>query len=81
MFLWTEYTIVGHMVNIIEENPKVLGGSPVIKGTRIPVARVLALVGMGYTLTKLKKEFPDLSRLTKKDLHQLFSYYQNKFSY
>ena len=68
-------------MDVIEKNPKVLGGNPVIKGTRIPVSRVLALVGMGYTLTKLKKELPDLSGLTKKDLHQLFSYYQNKFSY
>lgn len=64
------------MPEIIQTNPKILGGAPIIKGTRIPVARVMALIGMGYTLTKLKKELPDLSGLTKKDLASLLSYHQ-----
>lgn len=64
------------MLEIIQTNPKILGGAPVIKGTRIPVARVMALIGMGYTLTKLKRELPDLARLTKKDLASLLSYHQ-----
>ena len=38
------------MTNIIETNPKILSGQPVIKGMRIPVARVLALIGMGNSL-------------------------------
>lgn len=69
------------MPDIIEKNPKILSGQPVIKGTRIPVARVLALIGMGYTLTNLKKELPDLSKLTKKDIANIFTYYQNKIAY
>ncbi|MEK7160324.1 MAG: DUF433 domain-containing protein [Patescibacteria group bacterium] len=64
------------MPDIIEKNPKILGGQPVISGTRIPVARVLALIGMGYTLTKLKRELPDLDKVTKKDLLNIFSYYK-----
>lgn len=64
------------MPEIIQTNPRILGGAPIIKGTRIPVARVMALIGMGYTLTKLKKELPDLSGLTKKDLASLLSYHQ-----
>lgn len=64
------------MPDIIQINPKILGGAPVIKGTRIPVARVMALIGMGYTLTKLKRELPDLAILTKKDLASLLSYHQ-----
>lgn len=64
------------MPEIIQTNPKILGGAPVIKGTRIPVARVMALIGMGYTLTKLKRELPDLATLTKKDLASLLSYHQ-----
>ncbi len=64
------------MPDIIEKNPKILGGQPVISGTRIPVARVLALIGMGYTLTKLKRELPDLDKITKKDLLNIFSYYK-----
>lgn len=64
------------MPDIIESNPKVMGGQPVIKGTRIPVARVMALIGMGYTLPKLKKELPDLKKITKKDIASMLSYYQ-----
>jgi len=64
------------MPDIIETNPKILGGQPVIKGTRIPVARVLALIGMNYTLVKMKKELPDLKELTKKDISTIFSYYK-----
>lgn len=64
------------MPDIIQTNPKILGGQPVIRGTRIPVARVMALIGMGYTLYKIKKELPDLKKLTKKDIATLLSYYQ-----
>lgn len=42
----------------------------------MPVARVMALIGMGYTLPELKKELPDLKDLTKKDLATILSYYQ-----
>ncbi len=66
------------MPEIIQKNSKILGGQPVIKGTRIPVARVTALIGMGYTLTKLKRELPDLMELTKKDVASLLSYYRTK---
>ncbi|MBI2621076.1 MAG: DUF433 domain-containing protein [Candidatus Levybacteria bacterium] len=63
------------MPHIIEQNPKILSGQPVIRNTRIPVARVLALIGMGYTLPKLKRELPDLNKLTKKDLADIFFHY------
>lgn len=66
------------MPTIIEQNKKVLGGQPVIKGTRIPVARVVALVIQGYKLSAIKKELPDLTDLTKRDLFTIFSYYQSK---
>lgn len=69
------------MPHIIETNLKVLGGKPVIKGTRIPVARILALIGMDYTLVDLKKEFPHLAFLAKKDLTDILSYYQSKLNY
>ena len=69
------------MPKIIETNPNVLGGNPVIKGTRIPVARILALLGMDYSLTDIRREFPQLSLLTKQDLSDILSYYQSKFQY
>ena len=64
------------MPDIIEKNPKILGGQPIISGTRIPVARVMALIGMGYTLIKLKKELPDLDKVNKEDLRTILSYYK-----
>ncbi len=39
-------------------NPKILGGTPVISGTRIPIERVYQLVLQGYTTQTLKKEYP-----------------------
>lgn len=71
---------ISTMPDIIQTNPKILSGQPVIRGTRIPVARVMALIGMGYTLTKLKRELPDLGSLTKKDIAEILSYYQIKLT-
>ena len=68
------------MPDVIERNPKIMSGQPVIKGTRISVARVMALIGMGYTLNKMKKELPDLEKLTKRDLATILSYYQIKLT-
>jgi uncharacterized protein (DUF433 family) len=64
------------MPTIIQTNPKILGGQPVISGTRIPVARVVALHIQGYKLADIKKELPDLSKFTKDDLATIFSYYK-----
>ncbi|MBI2051217.1 DUF433 domain-containing protein [Candidatus Roizmanbacteria bacterium] len=69
------------MPNIIQKNPKVLGGMPVIKGTRIPIARILALFGMNYTLHDIKKEFPQLSKYTKKDLEEIVNYAKRQLAY
>jgi len=38
--------------------PNVLGGTPVIAGTRIPVERVYHLVRQGYTTETLELEYP-----------------------
>lgn len=68
------------MPEIIQTNPRILGGQPVIRGTRIPLSRVLALIGMDYTLTKIKRELPDLKKLTKKDILNILSYYQTQIA-
>ena len=65
------------MPDIIQTNPKILGGMPVIKGTRIPIARVVALHIQGYTIKDLKNEYPYL-KLTKKDLQEIYRYYSNQ---
>ena len=68
------------MPDIIQTNPKILGGQPVIRGTRIPVSRVLALIGMNYTLKDLKKEIPHLDRLTKKNIGDILDYYKHQIN-
>lgn len=62
------------MPDIIEENPKILGGQPVIKGTRIPIARVVALFIQGYKIKDFKKDYPYLT-ISRKDLAEILSHY------
>lgn len=42
----------------ISINPDVLGGTPVISGTRIPVERVYQLVKQGYSTQTLEETYP-----------------------
>lgn len=65
------------MPEIIQTNPKVLGGMPVLKGTRIPIARVVALYIQGYKIKDFKADYPYL-KITKKDLLEIFKYYTSK---
>ena len=67
------------MPDIIQTNPKILGGAPTIVGTRIPVARVAALYIQGYRLKDFKRDYPWLN-LTKKDLLEIFTYYQKQLA-
>ncbi len=68
------------MPEIIEINAKVLGGQPVIKGTRVPVARVMALIGMNYSLKDLKREIPHLAKITKKDISTILDFYKHQLN-
>ena len=43
-------------------NPKVMGGKPVIKGTRIPVYFILELIANGWTIDDILREYPHLTR-------------------
>ncbi len=68
------------MPEIIESKPNVLGGQPVIKGTRVPVSRVMALIALNYSLKDLKKEIPHLDQLTKRDLVTILDFYKHQIS-
>lgn len=46
------------MKSYISKNPQILGGKPVIAGTRVPVARILFLLKEGYTLEAIHEEYP-----------------------
>jgi len=50
------------MSDLIESNPEILGGKPIIKGTRIPVALIYELIGLNYTIDDILKEYPHLDR-------------------
>lgn len=67
------------MPEIIQTNPKIMGGQPVIKGTRIPVARVVALYIQGYKIKDFKKDYPYLN-LTKQNIKDIFDYYSQQIA-
>lgn len=46
----------------IEVDVEKLGGKPVIKGTRIPVALIIELVANGMRPEEIVKEYPELSQ-------------------
>jgi uncharacterized protein (DUF433 family) len=45
----------------IVRDPKICGGRPVIKGTRVPLRTVLASLAQGSTIEELLREFPTLT--------------------
>ena len=50
-------------------NPKIMGGKPVIKGTRLTVEYILGLFAQGATLTDILEEYDGL---TLEDLQACF---------
>lgn len=64
------------MTDMIESKPNVLGGMPVFRGTRIPIERLMALFVQGYKIKDFKNDYPYL-KITKKDIAEIFAYYQH----
>jgi uncharacterized protein (DUF433 family) len=50
----------------IEINPDIMGGKPVIRGTRLPVETILRKLGAGMSAEAIMAEHP---RLTPTDIH------------
>ncbi len=46
----------------IEINPDIMGGKPVIRGTRIPVETVLRKLGSGMSVEAILADHPRLTR-------------------
>jgi len=44
----------------VSRDPLVLGGAPVIAGTRVPVSRIIFLLKEGYTVQSIASEYPHL---------------------
>lgn len=47
----------------ITMNPKVMVGKPVIRGTRIPVALILKMLGQGISVDEILAEYPRLEKV------------------
>lgn len=54
-------------------DPQILGGMPVIKGSRIPASLVFELLRRGYSLKLIQTEYPSLSVSKLKDFLVLMS--------
>ncbi len=50
------------MKELIETNPEIMLGKPVIKGTRISVELIVRKLGEGSTIEDLLDGYPNLSR-------------------
>jgi len=50
------------LAGLVIKNPDILSGTPVIKGTRIPVSLLVSLIQKGYTDDLINTEYPSLSR-------------------
>lgn len=55
----------------IESDPKVMGGKPVIRGTRIPVEILLEWLAAGWSEADLFENYP---RLTPEALKAVFAF-------
>lgn len=47
---------------IIHSNPKILGGTPVFAGTRVPLQNLIDCLEAGDTLDQFLDSFPSVSR-------------------
>lgn len=43
-------------------NPKVMGGKPVVKGTRVTVEQILRLMAQGFSVDEILRDYPHLCR-------------------
>lgn len=46
------------MKKYINQDPQIMGGAPVIAGTRIPMARIIFLLKEGYTVEAIQEDYP-----------------------
>jgi uncharacterized protein (DUF433 family) len=49
-------------MDYIEINPKIMVGKPVIKGTRITVENIIAMLGQGLSITEILTEYKGLKK-------------------
>jgi uncharacterized protein (DUF433 family) len=52
------------MKNYIVSDPNILGGTPVVIGTRVPIETILYLLKDGYPLEVIHDDYPQISMET-----------------
>jgi uncharacterized protein (DUF433 family) len=68
VLLGMRMTFAAHILKgLVEINEHIAGGAPVLAGTRFKIARILAELADGMTVSKMAREF----RLDKKQLVEL----------
>jgi uncharacterized protein (DUF433 family) len=55
----------------IHTDPEILGGKPVVKGTRLSVDFILSLLAVGWSEAQVFEGYP---HLTRDDLQAIFAY-------
>jgi uncharacterized protein (DUF433 family) len=60
-----------NLLERITVDPKIMVGKPVIRGTRIPVALILRMLGQGISTAEILREYPRLQEL---DIHAAVAY-------
>ena len=53
---------VGAMESVIAKNPKILGGTAVFRGTRVPIQLLFDSLERGHTLEEFLEGYPTVSR-------------------
>ncbi len=48
--------------NVIDRSPEVLGGTPVFRGTRVPIQTLLEYLEAGERLDEFLRDFPTVTR-------------------
>ena len=51
----------GNLLNLITIDPKIMGGKPVIHGTRLTVQYILKLLADGWSFGNIKAEYDGIS--------------------
>jgi uncharacterized protein (DUF433 family) len=59
------------IMNRITANPNILGGKPIIKGTRLSVEFILELLASDVSEEEILEDYP---HLTKDDIHACLKY-------
>ena len=78
MWIWS--SLREPMENLISSDPEILGGKPVIKGTRISVEFLLKLIKAQMPIDEILDEYPSLSKDTLEKFLKLASLFQQELN-